>query len=591
MNQKTLVILAILALFSIVALVSCAEPTPKVVEKVVEKIVEKPVEKVVEKPVTVIVQAPTPAPKPTEAPRPPAPTAKLEIGGTGLTNVPINMPVQLMSSGLDPKVPVTVTTWTLTVPAGSKVTLKPEERTQPKLTFTPDVVGRYKVDVVLSNASGNSPMASVQIFAGTIIGDNEKNCKTCHPSQTTLWTTTVHAKVPTSVQCEACHGPAKEHALNGAKVMASSLESVTCEVCHNPSAPYYKGTDLKNAKHVTGENFAYASGPARQACVRCHSGVGFISFLQNPTSMSAWNNSTSTIECATCHDPHSDKYPLQLRIAGKPVALPFEAPDVGLSAVCYECHNARTRPADAIRGSFAHYSSIAELMSNTGGVTYDQTVPNSPHGALVGNAPVPNPAAATDPKAAKFLFTAPGKEATKPGPCVVCHMWPGPTDTKDPNYQKVGAHSFNTVSPDGKFDYTASCKSCHGDIKDFNLKAKADYDGNGKVEGVKDELKGLLNAVWKALEAKGVKQSPGHPYWIPPRDAQGNVDDKLENAFYNYRTVYGVMWTAGADGKIIPGNEGASAAAHNFKRACALLQLSIRDVTGALPAGAADCTK
>jgi isopentenyl phosphate kinase len=154
----------------------------------------------------------------------------------------------------------------------------------------------------------------------------------------------------------------------------------------------------------------------------------------------------------------------------------------------------------------------------------------------------------------------------------------------------VGGHSFNTKSNDGKFDYTASCKSCHGDIKDFNLKAKADFDENGKVEGVKEEIKGLLNAVWKALEAKGVKQSASHPYWVPPRDAQGNVDDKLENAFYNFRLVYGVMWHADESGKIVPGNEGAAQAMHNFKRACALLQLSLKDL-GAMPAGAADCTK
>ncbi len=71
-------------------------------------------------------------------------------------------------------------------------------------------------------------------------------------------------------------------------------------------------------------------------------------------------------------------------------------------------------------------------------------------------------------------------------------MWPTIEDAKDPNYHKVGSHSFNTVSPDGKFDYAAACKGCHADIKDFNLTAKADYDGNGKIEGVQDEVKGLL---------------------------------------------------------------------------------------------------
>jgi len=78
---------------------------------------------------------------------------------------------------------------------------------------------------------------------------------------------------------------------------------------------------------------------------------------------------------------------------------------------------------------------------------------------------------------------------------------------------------------------------------------------------------------------------------VPPRDAQNNVDDKLDNAWFNFRTVYGVMWHGDASGKIVAGNEGAAQAMHNFKRACALLQLSLKDLTGSLPSGAADCTK
>ena len=86
-------------------------------------------------------------------------------------------------------------------------------------------------------------------------------------------------------------------------------------------------------------------------------------------------------------------------------------------------------------------------------------------------------------------------------------MWPDITDAKDPNYDKVGSHSFNMVSPDGKSDYGAACKNCHGDVKDFNLKAKADYDGNGKVEGVQDEVKGLLGQVWKRARSQGRQEA------------------------------------------------------------------------------------
>src|SRR5512142_2848341 len=160
-------------------------------------------------------------------------------------------------------------------------------------------------------------------------------------------------------------------------------------------------------------------------------------------------------------------------------------------------------------------------------------------------------------------------------------MYPGLGDAKDPNYLKVGAHTFNTTN--AGFDYGASCKSCHGDVKDFNLKAKADYDGNGKIEGVQDEVKGLLQVVWKALEAKGVKKvATGNPYATLPTGADGKTDTKIMNAWFNFRTVYGVMWGTETGN----GNEGKAAAIHNFKRSVALLQLSYKDLTGGDIAGA-----
>jgi hypothetical protein len=379
-----------------------------------------------------------------------------------------------------------------------------------------------------------------------------------------------------NIQCEACHGPAKEHALTGAKVMDASQDEGVCNVCHNGGGHHLKGTDLKNAGHADATAAAWntPTGPARQACVRCHTGTGYASFIKNPTNMAAWDNNKQTLVCSSCHDPHSDKNVFQLRIVGKPVEVPFEAKDVGLSATCFECHNARNKPADAIKGSFPHYSSAAEFLSNTGGVDYGKTIPNSPHAQIVGIAPVPN-AAAQAPDDPKFMFTAAGAaQGNVPGACVYCHMWPTIEDSKNPNYHKVGSHSFNTVSPDGKFDYTAACMSCHPTMKDtFNIPAKADYDGNGKVEGVQDEVKGLLNTLWKELEAKGVKKvATGNPYATLP----ANPSDSIEQAWFNYRTVYGVMWGPETG----EGNQGKSAAMHNFQRAVGLLQASYRDLAG-----------
>ncbi len=387
-------------------------------------------------------------------------------------------------------------------------------------------------------------------------------------------------KAMANIQCENCHGPAKEHVTTGANVMAVSFDNGACNVCHAGGGHHIKGIEITFSAHSDSTAAAWnePTGPGEQACVRCHSGKGYASFLQNPTNQAAWDNSKQTVGCATCHDPHSEANVFQLRVVGKPVGLPFDAKDAGLSATCEECHNSRVSPANAVKGSFPHYSSAAELLNNTGGVDYGKKVPDSPHGLMVGNQPIANPAAKDDPEAAKWLFTgAQAKAGNVPGPCVTCHMAGGVTDAKDPNYMKVGEHSFNTTSPDGKFENTAACKTCHGDVKDFDLPAKADYDGNGKTEGVQEEVAGLLNVLWKALQDKGLKKvDTGYPYATLPKDSSGNIDPKIANAWYNFRTVYGVMWGTDTGN----GNQGKGAAIHNFQRSVALLQLAYKDLTG-----------
>jgi len=703
---KYFVVLAA-AMLVVWAAAACSQPTPQVIEKVVEKPVEKIVEKIVEKPVEKIVEKIVEKPvekivekvvAPTAAPQPPV--ARLEILAipgyaagpnaitttvkyitdtavgersataalytTGLTNVPISVPVKLQVSAVDPK-NTGKPTWTLSAkPVGSKATVITNTANLNVVQFIPDLVGAYVVNVNLRNDAGLTSATQYAFFnAGAYIGVTAGNCKQCHAKYTEEWAKTGHATLfskeldnkvdgplgikpgpagyithysetctrchttgwypapfngsggywdakaaakwtfptwkqidaawlktgpsnwdaaPAAVKnmgvigCETCHGPAAEHVKNGAKVMQASLDDGVCNQCHGSAANHSRGWQLENSKHSAGTTFEEIKGPARQACMRCHGGEGFISFVASPKSSGAWSVEEGSIGCAVCHDPHSEENAFQLRIVGKPLEIPFEVKkDVGLSAICFTCHNARVNSDDFAAGkttSTPHYSSIAELISDTGGVTYGQTLPNSPHGMMVGVAPIPNPAAADDPGAAKFLFSKPGDtKGNAPGPCVTCHMTAPLSDAKDPNYLKVGGHSFNTVSPDGKFDYGASCKTCHGDVKDFNLKAKADYDGNGKVEGVQDEMKGLLTTLWKALEAKGVKKTEtGYPYATLPQGA----DAKIRNAWFNFRLVYGVMWgtTTGA------GNEGKAAAVHNFKRAVALLQLSYKDLTG-----------
>ena len=68
-----------------------------------------------------------------------------------------------------------------------------------------------------------------------------------------------------------------------------------------------------------------------------------------------------------------------------------------------------------------------------------------------------------------------------------------------------------------------------------------------------------------------------------PAQGRGKVDPKINNAWFNYRLVYGVMWGTDTGN----GNEGKAAAMHNFKRTVSLLQLSLKDL-GSLPSGATE---
>ncbi len=397
-----------------------------------------------------------------------------------------------------------------------------------------------------------------------------------------------------TIGCEQCHGPAAEHVKNGAKVMEASFSNDVCNQCHGTRGTHTRGVQLSFSAHSDATAAAWGiEGPGEQQCVRCHTAKGYVSFLKNPTNPAAWENEAQTLTCAGCHDPHSEANAFQLRVVSKPVAMPFEVKrDVGLSATCYECHNARRNGDDQAKNAAAgnavstpHYSSAAELIENTGGITYGATMATGSHSMVnLGGAPMANPA--YDPKnaeSAQFLFSAIGdKKGNIPGACVACHMWPASTAANDPLAQKVGGHSFNMITPDGTAAYTAACKSCHGDLKSVNIAAKADYDGNGKVEGVQDEVKGLLNVLWKQLEAKGVKKiTTGNPYATLPSEG-GKTDPKISQAWYNFRTVYGVMWGTDTGN----GNEGKGAAVHNFKRSVQLLQLSYKDLTGSDVPGA-----
>ncbi len=76
--------------------------------------------------------------------------------------------------------------------------------------------------------------------------------------------------------------------------MVSSQDEGVCNQCHNGGGHHLKGTDLSNAEHSDASPLGvdhYRLARPDQACVRCHSGDGYVSFLKDPTNPAAWDNS------------------------------------------------------------------------------------------------------------------------------------------------------------------------------------------------------------------------------------------------------------------------------------------------------------
>jgi len=111
--------------------------------------------------------------------------------------------------------------------------------------------GHYRADVVVELASG------VPQIRGT------DYCKTCHVERHAEWSSASHS----SVKCEVCHGPARDHPANGKLPIPEDTVKL-CTLCHE----------------------ALPARPARQPQ---------IVVLEHPYPHDA------PIECKVCHNPHA----------------------------------------------------------------------------------------------------------------------------------------------------------------------------------------------------------------------------------------------------------------------------------------------
>jgi hypothetical protein len=321
-----------------------------------------------------------------------------------------------------------------------------------------------------------------------------------------------------------------------------------CAECHG-SEPKYPVRGVRSqyltSVHRTGGHASYSNS---EGCQRCHTNEGFIEFVKkgkvDPKAIVA---NPSEIGCFTCHAPH-DTGNFSLRKTDKVTLSNGAVFDKGKGNLCANCHRAVFLPKDEVKARSipfdfwgAHHGPQADMLLGTNAYEFPgRTYSKSPHALL--------------------------PEAN----CVTCHMTqPRQRYALMPT---IGGHSFRIggeVHEAPKLN-NAGCLSsgCHAEMKQvpgkhlFDRTAAADYDGDGRIETIQEEVQGLLQRIINK-QGSGLLQTMKDPLY----DAKGAfIRNKVQYpvevvaALYNYKFVL----------------EDGSRGMHNTKYALQLLMDSIK---------------
>ncbi len=315
------------------------------------------------------------------------------------------------------------------------------------------------------------------------------------------------------VQCETCHGPNSSgaHATFTTNPQADqinariSYSADVCGVCHGEPKRHGRYQEWRESGHgdfetaigeaITGKTTALPDGTGPSArCVGCHSGQGYIQFIQQLESGFASrtlsdipagtfftnvnylrSSNVQPIVCVACHTPHNPgQQPgivgniVILRggfqaggaFAGITPLLPagFQANGVGRGALCITCHNSRNGEAVAGSGVVA----LHEDNSTTFGTQVSGTANSyaAPHDAAQGDVLMGRNAYFVTGQRSKHSFLADA--------CVTCHLQKAPTDPSlgyPPNIEGAGTnHTFAIVNDPTRpaaDQINALCHQCH----------------------------------------------------------------------------------------------------------------------------------
>ncbi len=331
------------------------------------------------------------------------------------------------------------------------------------------------------------------------MGVSTDNCNTCHATEITAWMATGHAKAHDSlatqaffkgyclpchntgwndtlnnygadeyvniapdqswtiadetnfnrvknVQCEACHGPVgkDDRTLDfGHTAKTTDFSSDNCGVCHEGTHhPYY--SEWSASAHASGAPVWLNRNFAGGSCMYCHYAQDFIAFLEDEN----YNGGSFTpegsdviITCITCHDPHGNDNPGNLRFA-----------ETGKS-ICDVCHTVHTDTVDVTATPHHTTSEVLSGAANFGYQYPGETYQNSIH-------------------------TLAANER-----CINCHVYMTPYVSEE---EPAGTgHTF--------LPRVEACVECHTDY--YTVVDTSNHDHLFDYRGIQTEIMGLMETL------------------------------------------------------------------------------------------------
>jgi len=330
-----------------------------------------------------------------------------------------------------------------------------------------------------------------------------------------------------NIQCENCHGPASAHVagLGDVTQISASVSEDVCAGCH-VSSRNNMWSDWEASRHLVGASLDTSDAGWHEggdSCSRCHTGTGFIEYIESGAAIEVDKTTFSSINCIACHDPHNGANEHLIReldsatMAGGEVVT-----DGGYGIVCMNCHTGRRSQSQVIDRVTNGYSrSLAPHHGIQGGfltvdVFYD----------------VSNPL--------EIFEWSETSHLQMENSCVTCHMegHGGLNESGNPN---VSGHAYEAD--------VEACEPCHGILSTFDdIMAKGDYDGNGIIEGLTTEVDNLVNILEGAIVASGLDSIDAlgmdyaaarpdtHDVWLPVL-ANGYTQIQVRAAVWNYKAV------------------------------------------------------